>query len=264
LLLLMMMICHNYGNAQDSIPSSETDTILATDSSEIVQHHEDSEEEDTATALTFSDRFTPVTADTLNKLRMFSEKEKKKLKSDEDFWYANTDFKKEEEQEQTGERYGWLEKLFRFLGNPTVHTILWVLMILILLGGFIIYLNNNRAAFFGSRGRKISPLAGMKELSDNIFEIDFDTHIGTAVQEGNYRMATRLLFLRLLRNMNNQGVLAYQIDKTNMDYLFELKGSDHFKDFAVAARNYEYIWYGKFDLTPEQFGHLKGSFEKFV
>jgi len=211
----------------------------------------------------FSERFSRKQNDTLSSVRSFPPDEVKKMKSDDDFWYADTIFKKEKEKTAESDNNSFWEAVFSFFSNRIVKIILWILMIAVLAGAFIMFLTNNKIALFGSSGKKIKQAEEKTIIPDNIFEIDFDLHVSNALKDGDYSMATRLLFLRMLKIMSQKNLLNYSSDKTNMDYLFELNGTKHFKDFATASRNYEYVWYGNFNITQEQFGNMKDSFDKF-
>jgi len=237
-----------------------TDTVAANTSEETDSLQADT---DTGYVASFSERFSQMQNDTLSSVRSFPPDEVKKMKSDDDFWYADAIFKKEKEKTAESDNNSFWEAVFSFFSNRIVKIILWILMIAVLAGAFIMFLTNNKIALFGSSGKKIKQVDEKTIIPDNIFEIDFDLHVSNALKDGDYRMATRLLFLRMLKIMSQKNLLNYSSDKTNMDYLFELNGTKHFKDFATASRNYEYVWYGNFNITQEQFGNMKDSFDKF-
>jgi hypothetical protein len=104
---------------------------------------------------------------------------------------------------------------------------------------------------------------GQTEQPENIFEIDFETALAGSLVAADYRLAIRLLFLRLLKIMNEKKLIEYSTDKTNFDYLFHLNGTGLFNDFSVLIRNYEYAWYGKFRLNEQQYGIIEKKFSRF-
>lgn len=115
--------------------------------------------------------------------------------------------------------------------------------------------------------RRKQRVAGEKEeatiLEENIFEIDYQKEIEKAIRGLNYRLATRLLFLRLLKNLSQKNIIQYKQDRTNFDYLLQLSKGKYYNDFFRLTRNYEYAWYGKFEVSQEAFGVIKNEFEKF-
>lgn len=203
--------------------------------------------------------FSPATNDTLNEIRSFSPNAWNKIKSDDEFRYGLREEQKQAENENNSD---FLEKLIRALSSKTARVLIWSLVISFLAFLFIVYLVNNKM-LLATKGRKIKQEEGELSATENIFDIDFKTSINKAIADNDLRLATRLYFLQMLKQMSLKNIIQYGFDKTNMDYLFELNGTPYFKDFATASRNYEYVWYGKFGITKEQFDDLKSSFSKF-
>ena len=52
-------------------------------------------------------------------------------------------------------------------------------------------------------------------------------------------------------------------DKTNYQYVQELYGKSYKNDFAALTLNYEYIWYGEFEIEEAAFLRISNHFEKF-
>jgi len=57
-------------------------------------------------------------------------------------------------------------------------------------------------------------------------------------------------------------VIEWDIEKTNSDYLYEIKNEKLRNDFAYLSYLYNYIWYGEFELEEETFTKAIQSFEK--
>ncbi|MBL7737779.1 MAG: hypothetical protein JNK14_01080 [Chitinophagaceae bacterium] len=189
--------------------------------------------------------------------RQLSDSLLKRLQGDEGFWYVNYPF---EEKPTAGNPQ---KRNIPLSETPAFQTLLW----LVIIGGFaafvIIYLSNSNAGLFR---RKSVAIAGTEEeeaSTDNIFEINYQREIEKAVGKGNYRFAVRLMFLRLLRNMSEKNVIQYKPDKTNFDYLVQLHPTKHYGDFFRITRNYEYSWYGQFDIDPDKFALIKTDFDNF-
>ena len=195
--------------------------------------------------------FTGGLPDTL-KFRRLPDNTIKALREDKAFWYANETFKKK----------GKKKKDVSFTAHPFFQTVLWFIII----GGFvtflILYLYNSNAALF----RKSSSIADEEmdaaETSD-IFTINYQKEIDKAVGMSNYRLAVRLMFLRLLRNLSDRNIINYKLDSTNFDYMMQLRSTKLYRDFFRLARNYEYSWYGQFDIDKEKYSIIKNEFDNF-
>jgi hypothetical protein len=186
---------------------------------------------------------TPVVAE-----RRIPQADTQKLANDKDFWYANKPMPGEEPVVDRP----WLANLFR--------VIFWVLVGAIAVGIVVVCLR-----MFGFKGRvRYVPAMPLEEAADNIFDMDFDSRLANALAGQDYRLATRLLFLRLLRTMADRNIIGYSIEKTNFDYLFELGGSPYFNNFSAVAKGYEYVWYGNFNIQQSQFMLLRQRLDELT
>ena len=104
---------------------------------------------------------------------------------------------------------------------------------------------------------------GEEAAEENIFELNFEKEIQAAVASGNYRLGVRLMYLQVLRRMADRGIIRYTAEKTNSDYIFELASTKYYRDFARLTRNFDFIWYGKFPISPDSFSVLQKDFSSF-
>lgn len=180
----------------------------------------------------------------------------KSLKEDKDFSYAN---KKPADKAKARQSYNSSRPVSQ---HPVFQTILW----LIVIGGFVaflvIYLLNSNVNLF----RKSSRIIDEEEtdvMTDDIFAISYAKEIDKATANGDYRLAIRLMFLRLLRNMAEREIINYKQDRTDFDYLLQLQSTRFYSEFFRIVRHYEYSWYGKFSVDSEKYERIKNDFEKF-
>lgn len=102
-----------------------------------------------------------------------------------------------------------------------------------------------------------------EESLENIHEIDFDEQLEKAIQDGNYRLAVRLLYLRTLKHLSDLDMINWQPDKTNQAYVSEVKNDAHRKEFAQLTSRFEYVWYGEFFIDKGVFEPISQSFQQF-
>ncbi len=179
------------------------------------------------------------------------------LQQEDAFWYANKEFKKKNEREPAGKK-GW----GNFLSTQWFHTLTW----LIIIGGFVAvliwYLASVNVRLFQKRSVALKETSE-GEVSENIFDINYQKEIESAIREKNYRLAIRLLFLRALKSMANKDIIRYKQEQTNLDYLVQLHNTGYYKDFFRLTRHYEYAWYGQFDVSSNSFTIIQKEFENF-
>lgn len=173
------------------------------------------------------------------------------LKNDDAFWYANTKLKKTPEKESTRNTPHWLKALT------------WTIIVATFLAALIWYLATSNILIFEKRRKAVSSDKEEKDVSEDIFSINYHREIHKAVQAEDYRLAIRLMFLQLLRNLSNRNVIRYRQGKTNVEYLSQLFSTSYYNDFFRLMRNYEYAWYGKFHVSRDAFNSIQNDFKNF-
>jgi hypothetical protein len=175
------------------------------------------------------------------------------LKKDDAFWYADHVFEKKEVKEKN---FTTRKPPLQWMNMTTLLVI--VVLFLAILAWYL--LQNNIVG----RNQSITAEKIREDIaSENIFDINYQREIEKAVNARDYRLAVRLMFLRLLKQLSQKKIIEYKQERTNLDYLSQLNSTGYYNDFFRLTRNYEYVWYGKFDVSRETFGVIKNQFENF-
>ena len=175
------------------------------------------------------------------------------LKKDDAFWYADHVFEKKQAKEKDFHKR---EPPFQWMNMTTL-----LVIVVLFLGLLAWYLLQNNIV---GRNQSIATKKITEDLAtEDIFDINYQKEIEKAISGGDYRLAIRLMFLRLLTQLSQKKIIEYKQERTNFDYLSQLYSTRHYNDFFRLTRNYEYAWYGKFDITQETFGIIKNEFENF-
>jgi len=70
------------------------------------------------------------------------------------------------------------------------------------------------------------------------------------------------MYLHILRLFSERDIIHYKIERTNSDYLMQLYNTSYYKDFFRLTRNFEYVWYGKFDISSAAFELIRKDHAK--
>ena len=179
------------------------------------------------------------------------------LQSQDDFWYVNKEFKKKKmSSERDVNLGGWLA------GKKWYRILAWFIIIGGFLAVLIWYLASSNVGIF-SRRSKIIANTDDADTNENIFDINYQKEIDKAMQESNYRLAVRLMFLRALKSLSEKNIIQFKHGRTNFDYLLQTNNTAYYKDFFRLTRHYEYMWYGEFGVSNEKFAIIKREFENF-
>jgi hypothetical protein len=100
-------------------------------------------------------------------------------------------------------------------------------------------------------------------ISEDIFGIDFEKEISKAIGQQNYRLAIRMLYLRTLKELSELSLIDYKHERTNSEYVSQLAATTFYTDFFRLTRDFEYVWYGKFDLSENSFHQVQSEFDQF-
>lgn len=224
----------------DSVPPAEDSAVVSAPVDSDASFEGDDEDAADGVKEDEKDRFLKVDSPGW-KSDTFSQRkaDMRLFKNDDEFWYANATFEKKKRKNGESKNSG------------VYQTLLWLLAI----GGFIafliIYLGNSNISLF-RRSKTIEQLEG--ELgTEDIFAINYNREIEKAIAAGDYRLAVRLLFLQLLRGMSDRNIIQYSHERTNLDYLLQVHHAPWYHQFFRITRNYEYVWYGLFEVDRNKF-----------
>jgi hypothetical protein len=173
----------------------------------------------------------------------------------------NTKKKDEEETNYTppsGNGSSWLDG---FLSSGGLQIFLWVLAITFVI--FILY-----KLFLTEGAFRKTPKAVKTNAPDAAEEIitsesNFETLIKQAVQTGNYRLAVRYQYLQTLHKLADKNLVELAADKTNYQYVREITNQNYQQEFAALTLNYEYVWYGGFDIDIIIYRRMETGFSQF-
>lgn len=121
----------------------------------------------------------------------------------------------------------------------------------LLLAAVVVYLFY-RVGNMKPADKKSKPLAGLAEWED-AWSLDaeaLDMELQNAVENGNYKLAIRLLYLRGLKQLMDKGIVKPSPEKTNSQYMAEVRKAQLHNPFRYCTLVYETVWYG--DATPDQ------------
>ncbi|PZU91154.1 MAG: DUF4129 domain-containing protein [Chryseobacterium sp.] len=162
-----------------------------------------------------------------------------------------------------------LSKIFKDIdpNKATNYTVIILRTIGILVIGLLLYLlirylmSKDGNFLFGKKNRKIKITA--QDLEENIHEINFPDRILKFEKQQDYRSAIRYHFLFALKKLSDKNLISWNPEKTNRDYLKELKDINLKEDFSRVIYIYDYIWYGEFDAEEKDYQYFKTYFNKF-
>ena len=182
-----------------------------------------------------------------------------RLKKEKAFAYANDPayWVKEKKVYQKG----FFDHVFDFLQSDAMRWIFWSLIGALVV--FVIYriIVVNDLFIFYSAGKKRK--RGEDSANSPSDPLVIDQQINEAVERKHYNIAVRFLYIKTLHALNDKKWIQYHTQATNNEYLKQMSQHKLNNEFRFLTRAYEYVWYGKFDITEQQFALVHQSFKNF-
>lgn len=195
-------------------------------------------------------------------VRILSDDLLEKYKSDPDFKYDNVP---SEADDWITKIKNWINQQLAVLSTSKVYSTildylyygLMIVALLLIIRGLI--KTDRRGLLFG----KVNT-SGIKivESEEDISKINFDELISMAVDRKQYKLAVRYLFLKSLKLLSETGLVELRNNKTNHQYLSEIKNNQIAEVFRNTTSRFEWIWYGDFPVNEDILKSSQNDFNK--
>ena len=242
MVLILILVSINKSLAQEV-----QDTVTAPPVEEYVEDEEEDYPQATLTADTPVLRHVPTPlVDSLKKSKVFE------YANDPEYWI----------KEETKTKPGFWDFVGRVLGNTAFRWFIYILLGSVLLWALYKIIISNNLFLFSARNKKIKDESVEEEI--HLEEATLDERIAKLIAERNYRPAIRYLYIKVLQHLNEKGLISYHAQATNYDYIRQMSNHKLAQEFRFLTQVYEYVWYGEFNLTDEQFTIAHNRFSHFL
>lgn len=181
------------------------------------------------------------------------------LKKDEAFWYVN-----KTPERQKPEKVDLSKPLtIPFYQQNWFRVLIWIVIIVAFIAVMIWFFIASDIRLFRKKATLLHSDTEIA-ISEDIFSVHYEEELKKAIATGNFRQAVRLMYLHILSSFAEKGIINYKIERTNSDYLGQLFNTSYYKDFFSLTRNFEYVWYGKFEISNAAFEMISLDYNKLL
>lgn len=149
---------------------------------------------------------------------------------------------------------------YRILSGPYLRWILLSGMIVLALFG-IYRLARENSFSWSSRKNSVYHSGSPEDTAETI--PDYEALILRYQSDGNYRMAIRYMYLRLLQTAGAKSGIQIRDSFTNADIALAFGTHPLKSEFRILSGAYDYVFYGGFTPGKELYNSLKNKFEDF-
>lgn len=157
------------------------------------------------------------------------------------------------------------QKVAEIIGSEEGGRAVNIILILLATGILVFFIfkltGMSNAGLFGKKnaGNKLD----YSIHDENIHEIDFESAISEAIENKKFRFAVRLLYLQSLKHLTDRRLINWQLNKTNVTYVQELKGNSYQQSFRDLTFQFENNWYGDIPIEENEFHQVRNLFIQF-
>lgn len=90
-----------------------------------------------------------------------------------------------------------------------------------------------------------------------ITKTELELMLEKAMSNEDYRECVRVYFMFILKELTKKSWIKWRAEKTNYDYILEMRSRDNAMGFEEAVRIYDIVWYGDYAITKEVYAKLQ-------
>ncbi|MFY0673286.1 MAG: hypothetical protein JXQ87_07770 [Bacteroidia bacterium] len=135
-------------------------------------------------------------------------------------------------------------------------------IVVVLLVVLIVFMIANSKANPNLQNQRIA-IEKIERIEEHIHEVNLEDIFDDFVKSGDYTMAIRISFLKIIKALSEQKMIKWEKQKTNWEYHSELSDFDLRNEFGQMISHFEKAWYGEFELTEQEFITVNELFENF-
>lgn len=142
--------------------------------------------------------------------------------------------------------------------NVLLYIVLALLFVFLILRIFQIQFNKKKRTQNGSN------TVLLEDNPDELIKNELVSKLETALKSANYNTALRFLFLQLLEQLQQKGIIEWNKYKTNGEYLKELEDAEYYIGMRSFTYDYEYFWFGEYHLSETEYALLFDKYSQLI
>ncbi|MCC7244632.1 MAG: DUF4129 domain-containing protein [Saprospiraceae bacterium] len=144
-----------------------------------------------------------------------------------------------------------------FEGLGTILQVLAIIIAIVLIGWGVWRMMDQPA------NRRIATdgvVINAENLDAYLHETDLDVFLREALQAQDFKLAIRIRYLQAIKHLTDRGQIQWAKEKTNREYVREMRPQPKGEAFRQATQVYERAWYGNRPLRATEFAVIEPLF----
>ncbi len=140
-----------------------------------------------------------------------------------------------------------------------------VLLIIVLIGVVvaILYFVLGNENIMTPKSRKIKELnlQAVEKIEEDLENHDVAYYLKQAIDKKQFRIAIRLHYLLIVKQLSENKFINWKKDKTNRDYILETSALPFYEKFRSSTSIFEKVWYGERNVEEGDFNMIYKEFD---
>ena len=154
----------------------------------------------------------------------------------------------------------FLRNLAEFISGFPWSFVFYTFIILFL--AFIAYRIYKNGGLFKPNAKKIYNESDFDYIEENLAEVNLNSLITKADNEGKYPLDIRYLHYQNLQNLYNRDLIQWDPKKTNQQFINQIKDEKIRILFSTNTQVFNQIWFGEFIINEEKYQEYKAMFNQ--
>ncbi|MFN3405282.1 MAG: DUF4129 domain-containing protein [Cytophagaceae bacterium] len=171
--------------------------------------------------------------------------------------------KKKEEKKQEKKKEDKPSKDFDFAGlEQFIKVISYIIAIVLIVLVMAKVFNLN---IFGRNKRfETRETLTIEQLEEALHESDVEKFLREALERKEFKLAIRVYYLQILKELSEKNFIRWKKDKTNREYMYEMNGRNNASAFREVTSIFEKAWYGNTIIGENEYQAISPYFKNFI
>lgn len=129
---------------------------------------------------------------------------------------------------------------------------------------FLLWKIFGNTKFLNNSKIKNGDFSFLDEAEENLENSDLEGFLKDALAKKQYKIAVRIYYLMSIKELVSQNFIVWKKNKTNFEYLNEMRDKKEFEHFRSLTRAFEIVWYGDVEISENEYAVLSPSFGSFI
>lgn len=137
--------------------------------------------------------------------------------------------------------------------NVNLNSSLWKYLLILIIGIAVVFI-----LYLIIKNRKPADEKIVVEIEDAwnpeiITKSELQLRLEEALSKENYRECVRIYFTFILKELVRKSWIFWKKEKTNFDYILEMRSRANSVEFEECVRIYDLIWYGEYNINRDEY-----------